>query len=68
MQKYERIRQTRRENNETQKQVAEALQIKQAQYQRYESGETAIPVNYLIDFCKHYHVSADYILGLSDEK
>ena len=54
--------------NITQKEVADYLGIKQQQYARYEKGVNIMPVIYLPKICKYLNVSADYILGLSDEK
>ena len=53
--------------NITQKQIAEALNIKQQQYARYEKGVNVMPVTYLIKICQFLDISADYILGLNDE-
>lgn len=51
----------------TQKEIAEYLNIKQQQYARYEKGINVMPVTYLAEICKYLDVSADYLLGLSDE-
>lgn len=67
MEYYQRIRKIRRLHNETQQELANMLQMKQAQYQRYESGKQALPIEHLIKICQHYNVSADYILGLKEE-
>ena len=40
----------------------------QAMYARYERGANELPLRHLITLCEYYHVSADYILGLSDKK
>ena len=58
---YERDRQ-----NITQKEMALKLGIKQQQYSRYEKGINVMPVTYLPKICKILNVSADYILGLTD--
>lgn len=51
----------------SQKEVAEALGIKQQQYARYEKGINIMPITYLNPICKILNVSADYIIGLTDE-
>ena len=51
----------------TQKEMAEALGIKQQQYARYEKGINIMPITYLPMICKFLNVSSDYILGLTDE-
>lgn len=53
--------------NISQKEMAKAIGIKQQQYARYESGINIMPVTYLIKICKYLNISADYILGLTDE-
>lgn len=64
----DRIRQFRQENNITQAQVANALGMSQQQYFKYEKGVNEMPVRYVVAFCKHYDVSADWLLGLKEEK
>lgn len=65
---YRRLRDLREDNDLKQKQLAEYLNIDQATYSRYESGELDIPTQALIKLSKFYHVSIDYILGISDKK
>ncbi|MCD8100067.1 MAG: helix-turn-helix transcriptional regulator [Oscillospiraceae bacterium] len=33
-------------------------------WSNYERGQHELPVRYLVEFCRHYRVSADYLLGL----
>ena len=66
--KYERIRNLRIENNLTQKQLAEKLNLKQNTYSQYEIGVLNYPVELLIRLSKYYGTSVDYLLGLTDEK
>ncbi|MBQ6669256.1 MAG: helix-turn-helix transcriptional regulator [Deltaproteobacteria bacterium] len=60
----ERMIGVRSDHDETQRQLAAAIGYHQVQIARYETGVNAPPIDYLVKFCKHYHVSADYILGL----
>lgn len=55
----------RQDADETQRQLSNSIQYAQAQIARYETRKNEPPIRYLIDFCNHYKVSADYILGLS---
>lgn len=64
----ERITELREDNDKKQKEIAEILGIKQSAYSKYEKGRTKIQVDDIIKLCIFYNVSADYILGLSDEK
>ena len=63
----QRIRELREDHDKTQREVALCLGTTQQVYSRYESGENEMPIRHLITLCKVYDVSADYILGLSDE-
>lgn len=60
----ERIRAEREDHDESQYDIANALGIQKPQYWRYEAGRTEMPIRYLIAFCHHYQVSADYLLGI----
>lgn len=64
---YKRIRDLREDNDLTQAQVAEYLNMKQPQYNRYERGLRDIPSDILIALARLYNTSTDYILGLKDE-
>lgn len=65
---YKRIRDLREDNDKNQTEIAEYLGIKQQQYQRYESGQTEIPLHFLIRLADLYNVTLDYITGRSDIK
>ena len=64
---YKRIRELREDHDLTQRDLAEKLDMPQSQYWRYEQGYRDIPTDILIKLAVLYHVSADYILGLSDQ-
>ena len=61
-----RIRELREDHDRTQREVAAYLGTTQQVYSRYESGENEMPIRHLVSLCKYYNVSADYVLGLSD--
>ena len=63
----ERLQWVRDCKNITQKELAKAIGIKQQQYARYEKGINIMPVTHLANICKYLNVSADYILGLTNE-
>ena len=65
---YERIRALREDSDLTQKDMANYLKIAQNTYSQYENGKRQIPLDILIEICRFFHVSSDYILGLSDRK
>lgn len=60
----QRMKAIRTDADETQAEVAYMLGITQQQYGLYETKRREIPVELLKQFCEHYGVSADYILGL----
>ncbi len=64
---FRRIRELREDKDLTQKQVAKVLNCSQQVYSNYELGQRDIPTDVLIRLCRFYHVSANYILGLSDD-
>lgn len=63
----ERLQWIRDCRNITQREIALYLGIKQQQYARYEKGINVMPITYLPKICKYFDISADYILGLTDE-
>ena len=65
--KYERIRSLRIDNNLTQKEIADILGVKQNTYSQYEIGKINYPIDALPILAKFYKVSADYLLGLTNE-
>jgi transcriptional regulator with XRE-family HTH domain len=63
-----RIRDLREDMDLTQAQVAKVLHTTQGYYSKYELGKREIPLHHIITLCKLYDVSADYILGFTNEK
>ena len=64
---YNRIRDLREDNNLTQKQIAEYLNIAQRTYSGYENGARNIPVQIIAKLAAYYKTSADYLLNITDE-
>ena len=65
---WERIKALREDNDITQNIMANHLNIAQNTYSQYENGKREIPINILVQICKYFKVSSDYILGLTDKK
>lgn len=63
-----RIRDLREDHDMSQRQVAKILGTSQTMYARYECSANELPIRHLIALCRLYHVSADYILGLTERK
>ena len=64
---YQRIRHLREDRDLTQARVAKKLDMSQTGYSKYETGENDIPTAVLIRLSEFYHVSTDYLLGLTDQ-
>lgn len=60
----QRIIDERIDHDETQRELAKAIDVNHIQWANYERRKNALPIRYLIEICKHYGVSADYLLGL----
>ena len=63
----EKLKNLREDKDEKQEAIALLLKITRQQYQLYESGKRKLPIDFLPILCKHFNVSADYLLGLIDE-
>ena len=63
---YMKLKELREENNLTQSQIADYLNIKQNTYSQYENEKRQLPIDVLIKLAKLYKVSTDYILELED--
>ena len=61
------LRKIRTEKGYSQMDIAEVLDTTQQQYSKYEIGANEIPVRHIITLCKFYGISADWLLGLTDE-
>ena len=66
----ERIRELREdmEPRLNQKDIAEILHTSQKVYSRYETGAAKMPIHHLEALADFYGVSADYILGRTNER
>lgn len=63
-----RIRNLREDSDKTQTEIAEYLGTSQTMYARYERGANEMPIRHLIKLARYYHVTLDYLCGLSDKK
>lgn len=63
-----RIRDIREDRDFTQKQIADYLFCTQTSYSKYELGERKIPIRIIIKLAQFYHVSVDYLAGLTNVK
>ncbi|GFI50965.1 helix-turn-helix transcriptional regulator [Lachnospiraceae bacterium 62-26] len=65
---FKNIRNLREDNDKTQKELAEYLNIKQTTYSKYELGKINIPIEMLIKLADFYDVSLDYLTGRDSKK
>ena len=65
---WERIKALLEDNDITQSVMAKHLNIAQNTYSQYETGKREVPLDILVEICRYFDVSSDYILGLSDKK
>ena len=63
-----RMRNLREDRELTQKEVARVIQKSQQGYSHIEEGRAELKIDDLIKLCQFYGVSADYFIGISDEK
>lgn len=59
-----KLKAEREDHDESQREIAKSIGITQDQYWKYETGKNEMPIRYLMAFCHHYKVSADYLLGI----
>lgn len=62
-----RIRNLREDRDLSQLQLGKVLLKSQQGYNHIENGRAELKIEDLIKLCKFYNVSADYIIGLTDE-
>lgn len=65
---FKNIRNLREDNDKTQNELAEYLNIKQTTYSKYELGKINIPIEMLIKLADFYDVSLDYLTGRDSKK
>ena len=61
-----RLKELRKEEELTQKQLAKYLNVSYRTVSSWEAGTRQPDYEILISLCKYFDVSADYLLGLTD--
>ena len=64
----QRLKDLREDKDLQQSDIAKLLNTTQPQYSRYETGERELPIRHLVTLAEFYGVSADYILGRTNDK
>ncbi len=62
----ERLKMLRRKVNLSQQELAQSIHITREAYSMYENGHRQPPYEILISLARYYHVSVDYLLGITD--
>jgi len=62
----ERIKEIRTENKLTQAQFGDKLAVSQDTVSLWEKGKSLPTAEYIIEICKTFAVSADFLLGLTE--
>ena len=62
-----RIKNIREDRDLTQAQVGKLIHKSQQGYNHIENGRAELKIDDLITLCRFYDLSADYLIGLSDE-
>ncbi len=63
----QRVQEIRKPNHETQKDLGEAIGMSSNNVSEMENGKKTTVSEKIVKICRHYRVSADYLLGLSDD-
>ena len=63
----QRIFEQRKKHRDTQKSLAQLLGVGETQISEIERGKATTSAERIALICRHYRVSADYLLGLTDD-
>ena len=63
----QRLKEVRKNNRETQDDLALILDVGKSHISEMERGNRTTTAEKIALICQHYRVSADYLLGLSDD-
>lgn len=63
----QRLRAARKARGEKQEDLGLVLGVKKSQISEMERGSTSTTLEKLSIICRHYNVSTDYLLGLTDD-
>ena len=62
----ERLSEIRKDHNDTQETLAAYLNVSVFTIRSWEQEKSSPPHDMLVSICKKYHISADYLLGVSN--
>ena len=64
----DRLRDIREDHDLTQAELGKLLNKSQQGYNHIEAGRAELKIDDLVKICKFYNLSADYLIGLTDQK
>ena len=62
-----RLQMIRKQKNLSQRRVAREIGVSQGTYWKIEHGKMKFTEDHIIALCRFYNLSADYLIGLTDE-
>ena len=65
---YKNIKAIREDNDLTQKQMEQLLNVSQNTYSQYETGKIEWTASSLVIIAEYFHVSVDYLLDRTNDK
>ena len=63
----QRLFEIRKQSGETQSDLAKIIDTKKSQISEMENGKKTTTAEKIALICEHYRISADYLLGLTDD-
>lgn len=63
----ERLKEVRSDHKDTQQMLADKLMVSKSTVQSWEQEKSSPSHELLVEICRLYHVSADFLLGLKDD-
>lgn len=63
----QRLQEIRKLHHETQRELGAVIGTKANNVSEIEGGKKTTTAENISKICRHYHISADYLLGLSDD-
>ncbi len=63
----DRLTELRQDKDIDQADIAKILNCQQSAISKYENRRARYKIEDIIKLCEFYHISADYVLGLSDD-
>ena len=64
----QRLREVREDRDLTQAEIGRVLHRSQQGYSHIENGRAELKIEDLVTLCRFYGLSADYLIGLSDDE